>query len=49
MSFLVLAKCCALADTFSYLELGNITFGRWFGLVLQLCVGFYAFGSCTSQ
>lgn len=35
-SFLILAECCELAGSYSYLEMGRKAFGERFGTVVQV-------------
>eukprot|EP01059_Diplonema_ambulator_P012837 TRINITY_DN23311_c0_g1_i5.p1 TRINITY_DN23311_c0_g1~~TRINITY_DN23311_c0_g1_i5.p1 ORF type:complete len:306 (+),score=24.92 TRINITY_DN23311_c0_g1_i5:64-918(+) len=48
ISFILLAQCCELAQTCSYLKMMQTAFGRRGGLIAQICVLMYGCGSCIS-
>ena len=47
-SFGLLAECCELSGSFSYLAIGKRAFGSTFGVVAQVCTMLYATGSLIS-
>lgn len=47
-SFVILARCCDLSQTFNYRRMGQLAFGPAAGQVIQLCTFFYTCGSCVS-
>eukprot|EP01061_Rhynchopus_euleeides_P006025 TRINITY_DN15106_c0_g2_i1.p1 TRINITY_DN15106_c0_g2~~TRINITY_DN15106_c0_g2_i1.p1 ORF type:complete len:575 (+),score=222.12 TRINITY_DN15106_c0_g2_i1:170-1726(+) len=48
ISFILLAWCCELAQTCSYLKMMHKAFGKTGGTIAQLCVLCYGIGSCIS-
>ncbi|KAJ9466715.1 Vacuolar amino acid transporter 6 [Diplonema papillatum] len=48
LSFILLAQCCELAGTCSYLKMMQSAFGRTGGLAAQIIVLMYGCGSCIS-
>ena len=48
ISFILLAWCCELAGTCSYLKMMQKAFGKTGGTIAQLCVLCYGIGSCIS-
>ncbi|KAJ9471492.1 Vacuolar amino acid transporter 2 [Diplonema papillatum] len=48
VSYLLLARCCDLSSSFTYLDIGKKAFGRRFGVAAQTCVLLYSLGSCLS-
>ena len=48
ISFILLAWCCELAQTCSYLKMMKKAFGHLGGTVAQICVLCYGIGSCIS-
>eukprot|EP00755_Sulcionema_specki_P034705 Sspe_Gene.21234::Locus_7927_Transcript_1_1_Confidence_1.000_Length_1607::g.21234::m.21234 len=48
INYILLAECCELSGSFTYLSIGRRAFGSAFGYVTQGCVLLYAMGSCIS-
>ena len=48
LSFVILAECCELAQTFNYKEMGKKALGERAGVFIQSCCLFYTAGSCIS-
>eukprot|EP01060_Flectonema_neradi_P026399 TRINITY_DN3535_c0_g1_i1.p1 TRINITY_DN3535_c0_g1~~TRINITY_DN3535_c0_g1_i1.p1 ORF type:complete len:517 (+),score=62.41 TRINITY_DN3535_c0_g1_i1:59-1609(+) len=48
ISFILLAQCCELAGTCSYLKMMQTAFGKRGGAIAQICVLMYGCGSCIS-
>ena len=48
LSLIVIAQCCVLANSYSYLEIGEATFGRYAAVAIQVTVILYTLGSCVS-
>eukprot|EP01060_Flectonema_neradi_P020512 TRINITY_DN28027_c0_g1_i1.p1 TRINITY_DN28027_c0_g1~~TRINITY_DN28027_c0_g1_i1.p1 ORF type:complete len:452 (+),score=41.52 TRINITY_DN28027_c0_g1_i1:96-1451(+) len=46
--YIILAQCCDLSGSFTYLGIGRKSFGDSFGKFAQFCVLFYSFGSMLS-
>ena len=46
--YFILAQCCDLSGSFTYLGIGKKSFGDNFGKIAQLCVLLYSFGSMLS-
>ena len=48
ISYYLLARCCDMSGSFTYLDIGTRCFGASFGIFAQICVLLYSLGSCLS-
>eukprot|EP01061_Rhynchopus_euleeides_P022649 TRINITY_DN3699_c0_g1_i3.p1 TRINITY_DN3699_c0_g1~~TRINITY_DN3699_c0_g1_i3.p1 ORF type:complete len:540 (+),score=130.84 TRINITY_DN3699_c0_g1_i3:149-1621(+) len=48
ISYHIIARCCDMSGSFTYLDIGNRCFGPRFGIFAQTCVLLYSLGSCLS-